>query len=125
MELADLDRVPACAGGHSSLLSLLLEVPRHQRRAMGELAHVRRGRMALVGGSQQGFRERSGLSRKDRRSIPCVLESYSRDFLRIRNVVCFAPTARSGGRAQSWGEGARIYSCRCRRKHSGNVLTAL
>ena len=106
MELADLDGVPACARGHSRLLSFLFEVPRHQRRAMGELAHVRRGRMALIGGSQQGFRELRGLSRKDRRSNPCVLESYSRDFLRIRNVVCFAPTARSGGRAQSWGEGA-------------------
>ena len=125
VELEDLDRVPARTDGHSWLLPVFCKISRHPRRAMGELAHVRSGRMAVVGGSQQGFRELGGLPRKNRWPNPCGVESWGRGFFRVCNVVLFAPTARSGGRAQSWGEGARVYAYRYQRKYGGDVHSAL
>ena len=79
---------------------------------MGDLAHVRGSRMAALGGSRQGFRELRGLPRKGRWPNPCGLESWNRGFLRLCNIVCFAPIAGSSERTQSWGEGARVYACR-------------
>jgi hypothetical protein len=92
---------------------------------MGELANVRSGRMAVVGGSRQGFREFRGLPRKDRWPDPCGVECWGRGFLRVCHVVLFAPTARSRGRAESWGEGARVYACRYQREYGGDVHASL
>ena len=125
MELADLDRVPARAGRHSRLLPALCKISHYQRRAMGELAHVRCGWLAVVGGNRQGFRELRGIPRKGRWPNPRCVEFCCRGFLRVCNVVCFAPSARGGGRAQRWGEGARIYPCRYQRKYGGDVHAAL
>jgi hypothetical protein len=125
VELADLDRVPARAGGHSRLLPVLCKISRHQKRAMGELAHVCGGRLSAVDGSRQGFRSVCGLPRKDRWPNPCGVESWGRGSLRVCNVVCLSPNARSGGRAQSGGESARVYACRYQRKYGCDVYAAL
>ena len=125
MELADLDRVSACPGGHSRLFRVLCKIFHHKRRAMGELDDVHGRRMAVVDGSPQGFREFRSLPRKDCRPNPCGVEPWGRCFLRICNVVCLAPIAGSGGRAQSWREGARVYASRHQRKYGGDVRTAL
>ena len=125
MELADLDGVPARACGYSRLFPVPCKISHHPRRAVGELAYVRSSRVAALGGSREGLCELRGLPRKDRRPNPRDAESWSRGFLRIRNIVCFAPTAGSSERAQSWGESTRVYACRYQWKYGGDVRAAL
>src|SRR6516225_12108372 len=81
--------------------------------------------MAVVDRNRSGVREPSGLPREDRWPDPCGVESCCRRLLRLRNDVCFAPTAGSGGRAHSWRAGPRLYPCRYQRKLGGDVHVAL
>ena len=97
MELANLVGVLAGGGGGSRLLPVFCKVSSHEKRAVGELVDVRRGRMAVVGGSAQGFRESTSVPRKDRWPDPCGAEFGGRGSFRVCNVVCFAPIAVAAG----------------------------